>query len=225
MLIVSEFHDYYDTALGQGIDKTIVYNREVKEFFDTTLLLDYNIENGDLFQNNRSGLKVRKTTWHIIGFCGRTYVCLRVETSSKSSTYLDQKEFYFGLECLKYLREDRDLKKTYDFITKIHGKENIELFFKYKSPVFIYTPEIQSMIWNNKTTKIILNPILKEYKFFKIFDTFTAFQEIAMFISGVLGSNREPELKLTDKDKIIQHGFDTKWSFRNPEPPKRKQKN
>ena len=35
-----------------------------------------------------------------------------------------------------------------------------------------------------------------------------------MFISGVLGVGERPIVKISDKNKIIEHGFDYKWSFR-----------
>jgi len=36
--------------------------------------------------------------------------------------------------------------------------------------------------------------------------------------------NKEKEIvEISDKDKLLQHGFD-KWSFRNPDPPKRKKR-
>jgi hypothetical protein len=46
-----------------------------------------------------------------------------------------------------------------------------------------------------------------------------AFQEIQMFISGVLGIDENPTVEVSDKDKIISRGFDYKWSFRK-EPKK-----
>ena len=51
-------------------------------------------------------------------------------------------------------------------------------------------------------------------------DTFTAFQEIQMYISGVLGTGEKEIIEVEDKYKIPQHGFN-KWSFRR-EPTKKK---
>jgi hypothetical protein len=45
-----------------------------------------------------------------------------------------------------------------------------------------------------------------------------------MFISGVLGTGSPKTLEISDSEKIKQYGYDSKWSFRNPDPPKRKQK-
>ena len=57
-------------------------------------------------------------------------------------------------------------------------------------------------------------------EFYKVIDAFTAFQEISMFIGGVLGIGEKEIVEIEDKYKIGQHGFD-KWSFRK-EPSKKK---
>jgi hypothetical protein len=49
-------------------------------------------------------------------------------------------------------------------------------------------------------------------EFQKVLDPFTAYQELEMWISGVLGQNPQP-LEVSDEVKIQQHGFN-EWSFR-----------
>lgn len=58
-----------------------------------------------------------------------------------------------------------------------------------------------------------INPLLNEYEFQRVLDPFTVYQEIDMFISGILG-NTEVIPEMRDKDKIVSHGFDLKTSFR-----------
>ena len=48
-----------------------------------------------------------------------------------------------------------------------------------------------------------------------------AFQEIEMYISGVLGINNKPTVEISDKNKIVGRGFDLKYSFRK-DPEKKK---
>ena len=56
--------------------------------------------------------------------------------------------------------------------------------------------------------------MLTEYDFQKAMDPFSMFQEISMFVSGVLPRNPNPMVEITDdKVKVAKHGFD-KWSFR-----------
>lgn len=61
---------------------------------------------------------------------------------------------------------------------------------------------------------LVRNPRLEDLNFVERVDPFTAFQEINMYISGVLGQSDRPMVKLTDKDILTKHGFDPKWGFR-----------
>ncbi len=55
---------------------------------------------------------------------------------------------------------------------------------------------------------------LKDYQFYKVIDPFTLFQEISMWIGGILPHQGRPMVDITDdKIKIVKHGFD-KFSFR-----------
>lgn len=55
---------------------------------------------------------------------------------------------------------------------------------------------------------------LKEYFFIKVMDPVRAFQEISMWVGGVLPSSGNPMVEITDdKIKVAKHGMD-KWSFR-----------
>jgi hypothetical protein len=62
-----------------------------------------------------------------------------------------------------------------------------------------------------------INPFtLKGIGFAKAIDPYTAFQELSMWIGGVLGGNSPETVSITD-DKVLaeSHGFD-KESFRGP---------
>jgi hypothetical protein len=64
----------------------------------------------------------------------------------------------------------------------------------------------------------VYNGSLKELEFFRLLDTYTAFQEIAMFLGGLAVPLKEiPEVP--DKIMVGVKGFD-QWSFRTP-PTKR----
>ena len=62
--------------------------------------------------------------------------------------------------------------------------------------------------------KFEVNPNLNNYKFFKAHDTFTAFQNLQSYISGVLGTKENDIIEVSNKSKIIKAGFDLKTSFR-----------
>ena len=54
---------------------------------------------------------------------------------------------------------------------------------------------------------------LKHAQFQKCLDTYTIYQELAMWNSGVLSGQETPMVTISEKIKVKQHGFD-KWSFR-----------
>lgn len=55
---------------------------------------------------------------------------------------------------------------------------------------------------------------LKEYKFMKVLDPYTAMQELSMWVGGVLPKDGPDMVTITDEKTLVRkHGFD-KWSFR-----------
>jgi hypothetical protein len=69
---------------------------------------------------------------------------------------------------------------------------------------------------------LIINPVLNDFEFIKVIDPVTAYQEISMWIGGVLPKSDNAMINITDEDRIKQHGFD-KRSFRK-DPTKHKGK-
>ena len=66
---------------------------------------------------------------------------------------------------------------------------------------------------NNEGYYFTSNLPLKEVEFFKKFDPWQAYQELSMYIGGVIAPESKPMIKIEDKYKIMEHGFD-KMSFR-----------
>jgi len=55
---------------------------------------------------------------------------------------------------------------------------------------------------------------LKYWEFYTVKDAFTANQDIANYVGGVLLVAANPMIELNDKHKILKAGFDFKTSFR-----------
>jgi hypothetical protein len=66
---------------------------------------------------------------------------------------------------------------------------------------------------------VVLNPSLRAIDFYKVFDAFSTFQELEMYLGGVLPKPGAMMVNIEDKYRIPQHGFD-KWSFRKQGEPK-----
>ena len=231
MYIISKFKDYYDGAVGMGIDKTIVYQRHLEEFKENELALDILGKDSEYDWNrNRyiKGLKDLKpkkknTTAHtfLIGFCGKIYIGFKFITKKKYSGGIvtlekEEVEYHYDIEKVKSLINfDKEVKYAWDgntdllkfnnVVSDINSIDPIEIFRKYNTPTFI--------LHYNGTLEI--NTKLKDVNFYKVFETYSAFQEVQMFISGVLGTNEDGhDTAMTEKEKVQQHGFDQKYGFR-----------
>lgn len=240
MYIISKRKDYYDGVVGSvGIDKTIVYERELIEMENYKNFPDeFRSDQPWRKWNNRNHFldlgyysidkesKYQKADSFIIGFCGKLYIGWKFHWQDEN----DRKEYgefqtdiiYDHDEAKKHLNHNNWSGNLEDDINYVLNYDPINLFREYKTPIFVYDS------YYNRTSidehfrnqsKFIINPLLKEYEFYKIFDPFTAFQEIQMFISGVLGTGEKEIIEVDDKYKIKQHGFN-KWSFRR-EPTKK----
>ena len=96
------------------------------------------------------------------------------------------------------------------------NEELVNLHFEVGSPIIL----INGLSEHCDNGNVVLNPILKDYQFFKIVDSFTAFQDLSMFVSGVMGGQCPPMVEIEDKYRIAMHGYDEQ-SFRK-RPTKKK---
>ncbi len=217
MRLHTDFHDYYDNAVGYGIDENVHYNRFAKE---AELILPRKTDHpvgtysGELF---------------LLGFCGKIYPLIEIQTTDRERRIINQKfafnydeliKFknektrYYNLHPLSrwYSRQDEivDFPKNEKNLIKKFFQDwswkDDEIFLKNKVPVWV-----KKLRHYNKTA--ILNPRLKNYGFDRIKDSFTAFQEISMYLSNILVEQKEVAV-IEDKFRIEQHGFDLKKSFR-----------
>lgn len=130
-------------------------------------------------------------------------------TKTKNSYYFYQdKEFdenFFGPIELSDSDKKWMIDNRYSIIT--YDSENTEIrgqHIKHKIPTPIY------FTWR------VNGDNLKDLEFFKAVDAYTMFQQLSMWIGGVLPRSPNPMVEITDdKVKAHKHGFD-KWSFRKP---------
>ena len=237
MYIIAKKKDYYDGVAGStGIDKTIVYDRQIIEVEEKDIpelfrkkyrWIDdkghpfYMLGNTHIKKEFHE--KYPHTTYFIVGFCGKLYIGWKLYSVDKITTEYDNvtTEITYDLDYIKEIHEPKGwfgnvLQDNIDYIRNYNA---IDIFRKLNTLCFIYDHdfgrthiETKYYRWSNNP-KFFINPLLKEYEFYKMFDTFQAFQEISMFMSGVLGSREKEIVEVADKYKIAQHGFD-KWSFR-----------
>jgi hypothetical protein len=212
MKLHTDFHDYYDTAVGYGIDENVHYNRFTKE-------VEIKFKPKKDFPR-----VITSATPYLLGFCGETYPVLKVvkyeDAKNDYNNFNVIDSFYaFSYQELKdkkvewhgfgrffeYNDKRREIE-TKQFFTDWKYKDD-RLFLEYKSPIWVLD------LKHHYEQKIILNPKLIDYGFNRIKDSFTVFQEISMYLSNILVEQKEV-IKIEDKYRIEQHGFDLKTSFR-----------
>lgn len=237
MLIISKFHDYYDVGMRMGIDKTIVYNRERIEIpLDTNPFIAFHKKHATPTVIDRLFMEphvIHGLIQNIILFCGNIVFCYEISNKYEVHNYLDcptcknkpaSKKFcaYTLKEVLGLLKSHviklnknqyNQMTTTQAYIANstytLQRDTILNLHREFKSPIIILpTPPI------GMNYHIIVNPCLKEYEFYKRLNPIIAFQEIQMFISGVLGAGEKDTVEISEKDKLKSHGFDPKWSFR-----------
>ena len=119
MLILSKYKDYYDGVAGStGIDKTIVYNRELIEVEEKKII--YPFKNADFWRktkdnpfinlnnfhfNKESKKKYEHYSYFIIGFCGKIYIGWKLYWERKRSDFSDP-------ELITLITYDFDFIKT-----------------------------------------------------------------------------------------------------------------
>lgn len=230
MYIISKYKDFYDGVAGTfGIDKTIVYNREKNEIeFKSTPAIFHDSINksplwnlGSFYLKKEHRLKYELYGHFIVGFCGKLYIGWKLYSKNNKNYYSYNDIITKITYNNNYIKTILEPKSWYgmldDDIRYVLNYNPIQIFRDFNTPVFIcdydYNRTDFTSYYNRRNPKFFINPVLKDYKFYRVFNAVQAFQEISMFIGGVLGSKEKEIIEIADKYKIAQHGFD-KWSFR-----------
>jgi hypothetical protein len=115
----------------------------------------------------------------------------------------------FEIQNRNILKEGFGNLKYYDYM--VENKIVTLVCAKFFSEM--WNKEFNNINYNNSNFLVVNNPCLKNLQFFKVLNSFQAYQEIAMWVGGVLPQDSTPMIELDDKYKITEHGFD-KFSFR-----------
>lgn len=220
MLIVSDFHDYYDSVLSLGIDKQCPYQRKQQKV--EIRFPRETISPSSLNEYVRGGFKY-KIKYRLIGFCGHIFPVVTVEKYGLfGQGVVDQEFFYQEKPLVHYLESLKITPKQYkrwwqdrytievvdglkNFFNPMSWNHFLHYFQDHKVPIFLIGYDFY-----------ILNPELKKYRFQQVKDPYTAFQEVYMYVSGVLGVQPKPTVEISDEDKAEAKGHGGKYSFRKP---------
>ena len=227
MRILSKFHDYYDSAMAHGVDRSLVYARETK----VTAL--------DLFHHpflapcefHHVGIRCEyKISAFLLVIAGKTHPGLRCERLAGPWVTEPEVRHIYVKEQAHALLAEWGLAHLSPEETKLSRRR---FFYHSKTLDHVFAPiapEVAKAIgdwavrdkvvlahisprrdWRG-VVEVSLNPCLKDLEFFRVMDAFATFQELSAWIGGVLTNNPEP-IPVSDKVRIQQRGFD-EWSFR-----------
>lgn len=229
MRIISKFHDYYDNIVQYGQDHTRVFIRN-NEKFELTSKFKFLEPPRQIYSERYS--KKTKTKYFCqnitIAFAGVVYHALRLRSYPNNIEVFHpsiQERFFYTYDSFKEFADNEEINLNenstyYDFLSSSYL--NIRTSF---TDYFTPTNKYYDFFIENKISivscygvirnkyEVCINPCLKDYQFFKILDPHTAYQELDMFVSGVLSANENNMVQIEDRYRIEQHGFD-KWSFR-----------
>lgn len=94
-----------------------------------------------------------------------------------------------------------------DWFLPLEDSQFTDFSFEHKTPVYTWSvPEPR------KEEHIVKDINLGDYFFYRKFDAQSAFQELSMYLGGVMTRSKDPE-PLADKHRIVAHGMD-ETSFR-----------
>jgi hypothetical protein len=235
MRIISKFKDYYDTCLAHGADKSLIYKRVNKS---GVLNKSYHFDR-DIFDSAYEIDDFEHVTLvrrMVVGFCGNLYPVVKVRTynkcslanpSGKTKSYIIYSIEEFQTHFPKFYNKEvtwahRDPRKKIDMwfndlscpiwggTEKIDVAAYKRLFIDRKIPLF----RVDQTVGPCSKSEITENCSLELCAFYKVFDAFQAFQEIAMYQADSLCDKEDPEMPVGN-DVIVARskGYD-KFSFR-----------
>jgi hypothetical protein len=240
-------HDYYDSGLAFGQDDSVVFVRDGTEMFLHDLHLPLIGKVPLILRTGEKKLYKNVLDWHTkshsvdvrlvqVVFCGHYYSGVRVTrhrvgyygAEPESEVFWDEKSLdqHLRAKCDAYIAEDN--RKWHHSV--FSGPEQ-KPFASYKlegaaldavieKRVVLATRDIHTerLESGRDDPKVRVNgDSLKAAQFFRVKDAWTAFQEISMFVGGVLPAEGNRMVSIADESvRIHKAGFDPRTAFRNP---------
>ena len=227
MRIISSFHDYYDIGMQYGQDELVTWVRETESIkCDTQALGIY----PSWFKSYTIGTKKHRFSVKpaYLAFCGKV-IPLHIGTecdyynmkqSSKSPIYEYSKDGMINrflkwlerhgenLSDMKYMGDEKD----YDYL---HGGKGLDQLDQWlNTPCHKLHSMFDCPVLLISENNMVKCPNLSKISLQLVKDPYTVFQEIGMYISGVMGQKCNPMVTLSDKSKVLKHGFCPKYGFR-----------
>lgn len=223
-------HDYYDTAIAFGSDPTVVFVREKSQKIKNVLPEpptyfryhehDFINKNNKHFNtHSKFTLEIEPITIYVVGvkYTGvKLIVEFKYDSAKEIHFFWSEPHLYSYLNSLgAYIKLDRYIRMYRESITI---QEHFSQSGTIKELELCISNRIIIATWckssgDEKEDWRINGDNLKDFEFYRVLDPFRCYQEIAMYVGGVLPKPGKPMVEISDKSKITKHGMD-KWSFR-----------
>ena len=236
MRIISKFKDYYDIVAGQGVDLTKVFTRTTTQYKGNFPLPGWDDEktgwrlenrspypriNRGVYRNNRS--EAYTIGYIYVLFAGKLYGGLALKSGEfgsigEMSYYWDAASWKAKAEEINYNGDSRayyskDKSTEMDEMLRLLAVKGDEVLSDWAVSHKVSVAVTCEFFHTREQGRwFVVDANLKDLNFQKVLDPFTAYQELEMWVGGVIGQNPQPA-EVSDAVKIQQHGFD-KWSFR-----------
>ena len=142
-----------------------------------------------------------------IGFCGKIIPLLEI------SSWKDNGRYNYICYSVEDIPDEFSIIKSRGDVKRfLRGDRTFpDYFVQYKCPVW----KFQFREWRDgKHCDILtINPELKPLEFYRRYDCYQCYQEISMYVGGVLGNANPSIPHIDDKTMAEAKGFD-KYSFR-----------
>lgn len=230
MRIKSRFKDYYDNVQSTGQDEGLLFLRYSKEV-DCTKNYGFPSFHRIIYNNNLTKLEIEN---YAIGFCGKYYPCILLKKDKNKSFCYSVEDVSSFIEknykekmVQDYHERSNKWANKYEWPYDISENSFCRYFGEvtnkqeYQNKAKKICEEAQTPIFigcdpNQRSCKMPLvityNAALKKVNFFKVFDAYQTFQEIAMWLSNQAIPLKEMP-KISDETMSEIKGFD-KFSFR-----------
>jgi len=235
MRILSKQHDYYDHAMGYGIDHTVVYIRKLRKedinkelskilipddrtwwnfprcFIGFTLVVAGIVHRGLMHFPDGTYIRETGNFYRVQGKA--KYLESAYSSIPKSTTF----HYSYTSEVVHHI--DMYTKGAWrsKWVQTSRFYAEIQRYFNYPKDQYreyFLNHKIPLLCWSERSRNIIVYDfLLREFDFKQVMRSDIVFQELAMF----LGAIKDPAqtVQIADKDLISEHGY-TEKSFRHP---------
>lgn len=225
--------DYYDLAMAYGRDDDVMFVRKLREVDRKDFPIAAPTPHFHLvFKKNGRRVPTRrhapcpvwyykpneKETWFIevisVVFCGRLYRALRISEATMRCVFWHEALFKWWLD-LHAVAVTIDYQHRGLPLSYVIGpqppleKRATDWVLENGVVTAISLPDQGKEAWRVNSDE------LRTIEFVRVLDPWSAWQEISMFVGGVLPASSRRMVSIDGTTRLEKHGFDRVTSFRN----------